>query len=40
MPDPFPIFDAHLHFSQAYLDRILRSFELFGVEGDRLFPNE
>ena len=29
----FPIFDAHLHFSQAYLDQILSSFDRCGVKG-------
>lgn len=30
---PFPIFDAHLHFSQAYLDQGLASLDQCGVRG-------
>jgi predicted TIM-barrel fold metal-dependent hydrolase len=29
----FPIFDAHAHFSQAYLDQALESYEQCGVKG-------
>ena len=31
--ETFPIFDAHAHFSQAYLDQLLASYEQCGVAG-------
>ena len=31
--DWFPIFDGHIHFSQAYLDQVLESWALYGVTG-------
>ena len=31
--ETFPLFDAHMHFSHAYLDHVLASYELYGVAG-------
>ena len=30
---PYPLFDAHMHFSQAYLEAGLASFETYGIGG-------
>ena len=29
----FPFFDGHMHFSQAYLDEVLASYDECGVQG-------